>query len=64
MKTKIARTARTYGTASGWWPIGVFLAAVVTFIFGYHRYFILDWVPLADVDAQSGRNRFGLAVRF
>jgi hypothetical protein len=45
---KIARTARTYSTASGWWPIGVFLAAVVTFIFGYHRYFILDWVPLAD----------------
>jgi hypothetical protein len=42
-------TARTFNAAGRWWlPIAVFLAAVVTFVVFYHKYFTGVWVPLAD----------------
>ena len=45
---KTVSTLRIYRATNRWLPLGVFVAAVATFILAYHRYFILDWVPLAD----------------
>src|ERR1044071_737983 len=48
MRMETVLTPRTDKATNRWLPLGIFLAAVATFVVAYHRYFVPDWVPLAD----------------